>query len=168
VLYPLAPVADEVHLPARRGNDHHEHERAHEEVRHAGTHGEGWPADRVNGENTKAAAATTTTSGEAVKDEGGGGGEYSITLNGNCNVVTDVNLAERYRQIHLRNNPDYPQFIVGKDIAILRVDVATARICNISDEVIKWNVGESLFVAPSNGAGMTASASQHQQQQQQQ
>ncbi len=65
--------------------------------------GGGWPADRVNGENTKAVAATTTTSGEAVKDEGGGGGEYSITLNGNCNVITDVNLAERYRQIHLRD-----------------------------------------------------------------
>ncbi|KAL7551377.1 hypothetical protein ACHAWF_014579 [Thalassiosira exigua] len=32
------------------------------------------------------------------------------------------------------------QFIVGKDIAILRVDVASARICNINDEVIKWNV----------------------------
>ena len=63
----------------------------------------GWPADRVNGENTKAAAATTTTLGEAVEDEGGGGEEYSITLNGNCNVVTDVDLAERYRQIHLRD-----------------------------------------------------------------
>jgi hypothetical protein len=35
--------------------------------------------------------------------------------------------------------------------------VATARICNISDEVIKWNVGEALYVTPSNGAGMTAS-----------
>ena len=63
----------------------------------------GWPAVRVNGENTKAAAATTTTSGEAVEDEGEGGGEYSITLNGNCNVVTDIDLAERYQQIHLRD-----------------------------------------------------------------
>jgi hypothetical protein len=26
---------------------------------------------------------------------------------------------------------------------MLRVDVVTARICNISDEVIKWNVGEA-------------------------
>lgn len=91
------------------------------------------------------------------------GGEYSITLNGNCSVVTDIEIAERYRQIHLRNNPEYPQFIIGKDIAMLRVDVATARICNISDEVIKWNVGEALHVTPSNGAGMTASPSKQQQ-----
>lgn len=68
-------------------------------------------------------------------------GEYSITLNGNCSVVKDVVRAEKYRAAHLENNPEYPQFIVGKDIAILRVDVVTARICNINDEVIKWNVG---------------------------
>ena len=35
------------------------------------------------------------------------------------------------------------KFIVGNDIAMLRVDVVTARICNISDEVIKWNVSET-------------------------
>jgi len=51
-----------------------------------------------------------------------------------------VLLAENYRQIHLKNNPDYPQFIVGDNIAMLRVDVISARICNIKDEVIKWNV----------------------------
>lgn len=68
-------------------------------------------------------------------------GEYSITLNGKCSVVKDVVLAEKYRAAHLNANPDYPQFIVGKDIAILRVDVVSARICNINDEVIKWNVG---------------------------
>lgn len=34
------------------------------------------------------------------------------------------------------------QFIVGNDIAMLRVDVLSARICNINDEVIKWNVVE--------------------------
>mmetsp|Transcript_16493 Transcript_16493/g.39484 ORF Transcript_16493/g.39484 Transcript_16493/m.39484 type:complete len:227 (+) Transcript_16493:44-724(+) len=69
-------------------------------------------------------------------------GEYSITLNGTCSVVKDVVLAEKYRAAHLENNPDYPQFIVGKDIAMLRVDVVTARICNINDEVVKWNVGD--------------------------
>jgi len=67
-------------------------------------------------------------------------GEYSITLNGTCSVVKDVVLAEKYRAAHLKNNPDYPQFIIGKDIAMLRVDVAFARICNINDEVVKWNV----------------------------
>lgn len=78
-----------------------------------------------------------------IHDFGGDGnltGEYSITLNGTCSVVKDVVLAENYREAHLKNNPDYPQFIVGKDIAILRVDVVSARICNINDEVIKWNV----------------------------
>ncbi len=53
-----------------------------------------------------------------------------------------VALAEKYRAAHLKNNPDYPQFIVGNDIAMLRVDVAMARICNINDQVIKWNVSE--------------------------
>mmetsp|Transcript_22294 Transcript_22294/g.36655 ORF Transcript_22294/g.36655 Transcript_22294/m.36655 type:complete len:214 (+) Transcript_22294:65-706(+) len=67
-------------------------------------------------------------------------GEYSITLNGKCSVVKDVVLAEKYRSLHLQNNPEYPQFIVGKDIAILRVDVVSARICNIDDRVHKWNV----------------------------
>eukprot|EP01082_Thalassiosira_pseudonana_P015090 g13567.t1 g13567 contig82:22434-23376(+) len=69
-------------------------------------------------------------------------GEYSITLNGTCSVIKDVALAEKYRAAHLKNNPDYPQFIVGNDIAMLRVDVAMARICNINDQVIKWNVSE--------------------------
>ena len=101
--------------------------------------------------------AAKTTATTTIGEEDKVGGEYSITLNGNCSVVTDIDTAERYRQIHLRNNPEYPQFIIGKDIAMLRVDVATARICNISDEVIKWNVGEALYVTPSNGAGMTAS-----------
>jgi len=67
-------------------------------------------------------------------------GEYSITLNGTCSVVKDVVSAEKYRDAHLKNNPDYPQFIVGKDIAMLRVDVVSARICNINDKVVKWNV----------------------------
>ncbi|KAL3774429.1 hypothetical protein ACHAW5_001671 [Stephanodiscus triporus] len=94
------------------------------------------------------ASCDSGAGGGGVADGGGGSsmtltGEYSITLNGTCSVVKDVVLAENYREVHLRNNPDYPQFIVGKDIAMLRVDVVTARICNISDEVIKWNVVET-------------------------
>ena len=54
-----------------------------------------------------------------------------------------VATAERYRAEHLKNNSRYPQFIVGKDIAMLKVDVVSARICNINDEVIKWNVESS-------------------------
>ena len=59
-------------------------------------------------------------------------------MNGTCSVVDDVVLADRYRQAHLKNNPDYPQFIVGRHIAILAICVVSARICNINDEVIKW------------------------------
>ena len=70
-------------------------------------------------------------------------GLYSITLNGTCNIMTDKVKEESYRQSHLRHNPDYPQFIVGDDIAILRVDVTSARICNIHDQVIKWDVADS-------------------------
>jgi len=67
-------------------------------------------------------------------------GEYSITLNGQCSIVDDKETAERYRAAHLRHNPDYPQFIVGDDVAILCVNVSSARICNIDDRVLKWNV----------------------------
>ncbi|EJK72618.1 hypothetical protein THAOC_05836 [Thalassiosira oceanica] len=46
-------------------------------------------------------------------------------MNGTCSVVEDVVLADRYRQAHLKNNPDYPQFIVGQHIAILAVCVTS-------------------------------------------
>jgi len=72
----------------------------------------------------------------------GTGGVYSITLNGDCRIVTDKDKADKYRAAHLRHNPEYPQFIVGDDIAILCVDVKSASICNINDEVTKWNVAE--------------------------
>jgi hypothetical protein len=71
-------------------------------------------------------------------------GVYSITLNGTCRIVTDVKKAEYYRAQHLQHNPDYPQFIVGKDIAILCVDVSSARICDINDHVSKWNLGNNI------------------------
>jgi general stress protein 26 len=82
-----------------------------------------------------------------VHDFGGGDGngskgEYSITLNGTCSIIEDVDTMERYRKAHLKHNPDYPQFIVGDDIAILCVDVRSARICNIADQVIQWNVAD--------------------------
>mmetsp|Transcript_21523 Transcript_21523/g.49343 ORF Transcript_21523/g.49343 Transcript_21523/m.49343 type:complete len:222 (-) Transcript_21523:184-849(-) len=80
-------------------------------------------------------------------DEGGADrltGEFSITMNGTCSVVGDVVLADRYRQAHLKNNPDYPQFIVGQHIAILAVCVTSARICNINDEVIKWTSSRNI------------------------
>mmetsp|Transcript_60374 Transcript_60374/g.169255 ORF Transcript_60374/g.169255 Transcript_60374/m.169255 type:complete len:221 (+) Transcript_60374:62-724(+) len=75
--------------------------------------------------------------------DSGSAGLYSITLNGNCRIVErDVAKAEHYRQMHLSHNPDYPQFIVGEDIAILCIDVTSARICDINDQVTKWTVGD--------------------------
>lgn len=72
---------------------------------------------------------------------GGGGGTYSITLNGHCRILPNGSaLAERYRQVHLQHNPQYSQFIVGPDIVILCVDVESARICDIQDQVTTWNV----------------------------
>lgn len=73
-----------------------------------------------------------------------GSGEYSITLNGTCSILEDRDpRKERYRQAHLHHNPEYPQFIVGEHIAILCVDVRSARICNIADQVIHWNAGDN-------------------------
>ena len=73
-------------------------------------------------------------------------GVYSITLNGNCRIVEDSSKAEYYRSKHLEHNPDYPQFIVGDSIAILCIDVTSARICDINDQVTKWEVGQNVTV----------------------
>jgi general stress protein 26 len=71
-------------------------------------------------------------------------GLYSITLNGNCRIVENVSKTDYYRSMHLENNPDYPQFIVGEDIAILCIDVTSARICDINDQVTKWTIGDGI------------------------
>ena len=73
-----------------------------------------------------------------------GGLLYSITLNGSCRIVEDDQAkAEAYRAAHLAQNQGYQQFIVGDDIAILCVDVTSARICDINDHVTKWHVAGS-------------------------
>ena len=80
------------------------------------------------------------------QDKGSNGsssGLFSITLNGHCRIVTDEVKSKKYRAMHLKNNPEYPQFIVGEDIAILCIDVTSARICNIYDQVQKWDVNDS-------------------------
>jgi general stress protein 26 len=70
----------------------------------------------------------------------GNDGVYSITLNGDCRIVDLPKKAEQYREAHLKHNPEYPQFIVGEDIAILCVHATSARICNVYDQVTKWDV----------------------------
>ena len=72
-------------------------------------------------------------------DGGGNNGIHSITLNGNCIIMDDDKKSEELRQVHLKHNAQYKQFIVGDEIAVLCVIVESARICNINDEVIKWN-----------------------------
>jgi len=65
------------------------------------------------------------------EQKGGGevtSGGFSITLKGQCRIVTDVEKAEKYRLAHLERNPEFPQFIVGDDIAILCVDVKSTRV----------------------------------------
>ena len=74
----------------------------------------------------------------------GENGVCSITLNGKCYIVSDGPDAERYRAAHLEANKDYPQFIVGEDVAMLVVEVEEARICDINDKVTKWNVDSGL------------------------
>uniref|UniRef100_A0A7S4ANC2 Pyridoxamine 5'-phosphate oxidase N-terminal domain-containing protein n=1 Tax=Pseudo-nitzschia australis TaxID=44445 RepID=A0A7S4ANC2_9STRA len=65
----------------------------------------------------------------------------SITLNGNC-CILEGDDETKYRQAHLRHNPDYPQFIVGEDIAVLCIHVTSARICDLNDRVVHWNVDD--------------------------
>jgi nitroimidazol reductase NimA-like FMN-containing flavoprotein (pyridoxamine 5'-phosphate oxidase superfamily) len=67
-------------------------------------------------------------------------GVLSITLNGRCTILEDGNKAEMYRAKHLAHNPDYPQFIVGENVSVLCVNITSARICDINDQVTKWNV----------------------------
>jgi len=83
----------------------------------------------------------------AEGSDDGTDGVHSITLNGVCTIVEDTERSERYRAAHLKHNPDYPQFIVGDDIAMLCVDVSTARICNVNDEVTRWDVAD-VVTAP--------------------
>jgi len=77
---------------------------------------------------------------------GGEGGVYSITLNGDCTIVEEGERSTRYRAAHLEHNPDYPQFIVGDDIAMLCINATEARICNINDQVTRWNATDGTSV----------------------
>ncbi|CAM9320336.1 unnamed protein product [Ectocarpus sp. 4 AP-2014] len=73
---------------------------------------------------------------------GGSGSKVTITLNGTA-TIQEGEQAERYRDLHARNNPNSKTFIVGPNIAIITVRVRSARICNVRDEVTVWNVADS-------------------------
>lgn len=51
------------------------------------------------------------------------------------------------RAIHLKNNPDYSQFIAGDDIAVIKIAVEKARMCDINDRVSYWTAREG-FIGP--------------------
>jgi len=71
------------------------------------------------------------------------GKTHSITMYGTVEVL-EGEVAEQMRSAHLaRHGPEYKQFIVGEDIAILAVHVEYAKICNIKDEVKHWHAGTS-------------------------
>jgi len=63
----------------------------------------------------------------------------TITLNGKCRILAGEE-ETKYRHAHLKHNPEYPQFILGDDIAVLCIHVTSGRICDVNDNVIHWNV----------------------------
>jgi len=47
--------------------------------------------------------------------------------------------AERYQALHLSHNPSSAQFILGDNIAVVVINVMSARICNNMDKVTTWS-----------------------------
>ena len=76
------------------------------------------------------------------------GSSYSITLNGRAIPLPKGSAEqETYRAMHLENNKDYSQFIVGEGIAVIIIKVNRARLCDINDKVVTWQgirVNEAL------------------------
>ena len=48
------------------------------------------------------------------------------------------------RTMHLENNPNYAQFIVGNDIAVLIIRIDKARMCDVQDRVSYWNARDGV------------------------
>lgn len=66
---------------------------------------------------------------------------YSITMYGNASVLVDGPEAERLRDIHLdHSSPEARVFIRGEGIAVVRIAVECARVCDSQDKVKTWNV----------------------------
>ena len=45
------------------------------------------------------------------------------------------------------NNPDYSQFIVGDDIAVVTIKIQKARMCDINDRVSYWNAKQGFVTS---------------------
>ena len=88
--------------------------------------------DKVTQYNTSAAS-------EDTKDYSN---THSITLYGNVAILSGED-AENMRSKHLeKHGPNFSQFIIGDNIAVLSVEVNSAKICNIKDEVTTWDAGD--------------------------
>ena len=64
-----------------------------------------------------------------------------------CRIPSVASLSissKSWRTIHLENNPDYKQFIVGSDIAILVIHIDKARMCDVQDRVSYWNARDGI------------------------
>ena len=57
-------------------------------------------------------------------------------------VVSDLDIDEKYRNLHRNKNPSYEQFIVGEGIAIFIVRIEKARICDVHDKVTYWEANK--------------------------
>lgn len=70
----------------------------------------------------------------------------SITLNGTATEPSGP-AAEMLRAVHLKHNPDYAQFIAPAhphNVAVIKITIHEARICDIKDKVTTWTRGKGL------------------------
>lgn len=81
----------------------------------------------------------TLRGSEAVCSKDGFERTYSITLYGPVCLPVYSEQEERFRALHLANNPKSQGFIVGQNIAVLILCVQFARLCNSEDKVTTWS-----------------------------
>lgn len=51
------------------------------------------------------------------------------------------------RNVHLSENMDYSQFIKGNEIAVIKVVIEKARLCDFNDKVSYWNAKDGYITA---------------------
>lgn len=77
----------------------------------------------------------------------GTGRSFSITLNGTVSIPAgDDDI--KYRNIHLKKNMDYKQFIQGDNISVVLVSVERARIVDSGDRVQHWDTKNGMKINP--------------------
>jgi hypothetical protein len=75
---------------------------------------------------------------QLASSSGTGPRTCSITIKGEAEICTGDD-EEKFRGLHLKKNPDYEQFIVGPNIAVLAVRIVSARMVDNSDRVKHWS-----------------------------